>query len=466
MDLVNKFWNFCHTLRHEGVDYSDYIEELTYLIFLKIAEERGIAIPEGCSWNDLIVHDKEDLLIKYNKVLNELSMEKSILGNIFSQPMAKIRSSKSLKRLLTLIDEVNWSSYDEDVLGSMFEGLLEKAANESKKGAGQYFTPRPLIDSIVTVMRPDPFESPIFKMSDVACGTAGFIISSYEWIKKKNSVKALSEQKLSKLYNDTYFGQELVTRPRRMAQMNLFLHGISPNIKLGDTIYEPFDNVLYNCILTNPPFGNKGSNQIPERKDFSIKTSNKQLNFIQHVISSLVLKGRTAIVLPDNVLSDEKAVELWKVIMPECNVHTILKLPNGTFLPYANVKAVVIFIQKGVPTKNIWIYDARSNVESITKKGRPLTHDHFKNFIKSYGDEPNGTAKRTESDSEQRFRKFTVDQIAKRNYNLDINWISDNQNLENEYFEIEDITSEAIIELEAIIESLKELSNMLENNNE
>ncbi|PBJ08053.1 N-6 DNA methylase [Flavobacterium sp. ACN6] len=466
MDLVSKFWGFCHTLRHEGVDYSDYIEELTYLIFLKIAEEKRIMIPLGCSWNDLIIHDKENLLIKYNEVLNELSTEKSILGNIFSQPMAKIRSSQSLKRLLTLIDQINWSTYNEDVLGAMFEGLLEKAANESKKGAGQYFTPRPLIDSIVNVMQPNPFESDTFKMSDVACGTGGFIISSYEWYKKNKDHKQLSKEHSEKLINETYFGQELVIRPRRMAQMNLFLHGLNPSIKLGDTIYEPFDNIRYTCILTNPPFGNKGSNQIPERKDFQIKTSNKQLNFIQHVLSSLDIKGRAAIVLPDNILSDEKAVELWKISFTKYNIHTILKLPNGTFLPYTNVKAVVIFIEKGIQTTDTWIYDARTNVESITKKGRPLTHNHFKNFLDCYGSKPNGSCPSRKLKSDIRFRNFKIDEIKKRNFNLDINWIADNQNLENEYFEIDDITNDAIIELESIIEGLKELSNMLDDTDE
>ncbi|SDI59669.1 type I restriction enzyme M protein [Chryseobacterium taeanense] len=363
---------------------------------------------------------------------------------------------------MTLIDQVNWSSYDEDVLGSMFEGLLEKAANESKKGAGQYFTPRPLINTIVQVMKPNPFESQNFTLSDVACGTGGFIISSYEWFKRQQSTKLLSAEDKIKLFNKTYFGQELVTRPRRMAQMNLFLHGIEPNIKLGDTIYDPFDKNLFSCILTNPPFGNKGLNQIPDRKDFRIKTSNKQLNFVQHVLNSLQDNGRTAIVLPDNVLSDEKALELWKITMPEYNVHTILKLPNGTFLPYANVKAVVVFIQKGSPTKHIWFYDARTNIPSVTKKGRPLTDNHFFDFIENYGERPDGDAQRIDGGDDGRFRKFGIDQIRARNYNLDISWLIENESIEDNYFEIEDITNDTISELESIIDSLKELSNLLE----
>ncbi len=464
MDLVNKFWNFCHTLRHEGVDYSDYIEELTYLLFLKIADERGINIPKGCNWSDLIINNQEDLLIKYNEILAELSKEKSILGDIFSHPIAKIRNSSSLKKLLVLIDDINWSSYNEDVLGAMFEGLLEKAANESKKGAGQYFTPRPLIEAIVNVMKPDPFEKPDFKMSDVACGTAGFIISSFEWWKKNNTKSNLSNVKKEKLFLHTYYGQELVVRPRRMAQMNLYLHGVEPNIFLGDTIYEPLRPHYYSCILTNPPFGNKGSNQIPDRSDFKVKTSNKQLNFIQHIFSCLEDNGRAAVVLPDSVLTEDKATELWKYLMPLCNVHTILKLPNGTFLPYANVKANVIFLQKGLPTKKVWIFDARSNVESVTKKGRPLATKHFQEFTESYGIDPNGTSKRKDMGETGRFRQYTIQQIKDRNFNLDISWLKDND--AEDFTNLPDpivLLNQLISEMDLLTDDLRDIAQILED---
>lgn len=462
MDLVNKFWNYCHTLRHEGVDYSDYIEELTYLIFLKIAEERKIAIPKGCSWNDLIIHEKEELLEKYNKILSELSKEDSILGDIFSQPMAKIRNSSSLKKLLNLIDGVIWSDYNEDVLGAMFEGLLEKAANESKKGAGQYFTPRPLINAIVEVIKPDPFEKPNFRISDVACGTAGFIISSFEWWKKNNK-RPLTENEKSKLFNNSYFGQELVVRPRRMAQMNLYLHGIEPNIKLGDTIYEPYNPKIdgtYSCILTNPPFGNRGADQIPDRKDFNIKTSNKQINFIQHVISCLEDGGRAALVLPDNVLTDDKAMELWKHLTSSVNVHTILKLPSGTFIPYANVQAVVVFVQKGKPTSSIWYYDARTNVEGITKRGRPLTDSHFEDFIKSYGEDPNGLESRKIEN--ERFKRFDIDTIESRGFNLDISWLENTKGKDDHQLSAEESVHLAIENMEDMLRDLKEMLNIIE----
>lgn len=468
MDLVSKLWNFCHTLRHEGIDYSDYIEELTYLLFLKIADEREVNIPDGCNWQKLIENDGEDLLRKYNSILQTLSKQDGILRDIFCEPIAKIHNSSSLKKLLLLIDEINWSSYNQDILGATFEGLLEKAASESKKGAGQYFTPRPLIETIVRVMQPNPFETMNFKISDVACGTAGFLTSSYEWWRSNNDITTLSEKHLDKLISNTYFGQELVIRPRRLALMNLYLHGLNPNIILGDTIYEPLPERKTTCILTNPPFGTKGANQIPDRTDFPIKTSNKQLNFIQHAYSTLEDKGRAAIVLPDNVLFDEKAIELWKYLMSYCNVHTILRLPNGTFTPYAQgVKANVVFFQKGLQTENVWIFDARTNIHGITKKDRPLTSKHFDEFEKSYGTDPNGMSQRIDLGINGRFRKFPISIIKENGYKLDITWLKDETiDVTDSLSTPQELALEAISELEAAIEDFKEVLILLENDNE
>jgi type I restriction enzyme M protein len=463
MDLVNTLWNFCHTLRHEGVDYSDYIEELTYLLFLKIAEERGIEIPEGCTWNDLTELGQDDLLNGYNAILLKLSTQSNILGDIFRQPIAKIRSSNALKKLLRHIDEINWSEINEDVMGSTFEGLLEKAASESKKGAGQYFTPRPLIESIVAVMKPDPFETSDFNISDVACGTSGFIISSFEWFKANHDLKSISDSKRSKLFESTYFGQELVVRPRRMAQMNLYLHGINPaNIKLGDTIYEELDERKFSCILTNPPFGNRGANEIPNRNDFGVKTSNKQLNFVQHIFSCLKDTGRAAIVLPDNVLFEEKATEVWRNLMKTCNLHTILKLPNGTFAPYAQgVKANVIFLQKGLPTKETWIYDARFGTEGVTKIDRPLTNDHFLDFISSYGNEPNGNDPNRAVG--KKFRKFLLTDIESNGYKLDFNWLKGKNPYESyQDNTIEDVLNDAIANVQSMLKDLKSVLKSIE----
>lgn len=460
MDIVGKLWNFCHTLRHEGVDYSDYIEELTYLLFLKIANERNVNVPLGCTWEDLKNSGEEDLLRKYNAILKELSKQEGILREIFSEPIAKIHNSVSLKKLLNLIDEINWSSFDLDVLGATFEGLLEKAASESKKGAGQYFTPRPLIKAIVKVMQPDPFESENFKISDIACGTAGFLTESFEWWKNKYKGIEFSGPQLEKIKSGTYYGQELVIRPRRLALMNLYLHGLEPSISLGDTIYEPLpaNFMACSCILTNPPFGTRGADQIPDRK-FKIKTSNKQLNFIQHAVEILEDQGRAAIVLPDGVLSEDKASELWKYLLEFCNVHTILKLPDGTFTPYANVKANVIFLQKGKKTTDLYVYDLRTNTLNFTKKERPLTEDFFNDFIDCYGGVPNPISRRTETD---RFKRFTVDDIIKKNYRLDFSWLKDTRTAIKGYSDPTDLINQVILELEELIEDCKSISDLID----
>jgi type I restriction enzyme M protein len=251
-----------------------------------------------------------------------------------------------------------------------------------------------LIKSIVRVMKPDPRVSPDFTICDPACGTGGFLMCAYEWLMDV-SKGSLDRNDIKRIKTKTYYGQDLVPRPRRLSLMNLYLHGLEPKIYLGDSIYEPNRGEVYTCVLTNPPFGTKGANQGPEREDFTIETSNKQLNFVQHVMNILNRGGRAAIVLPDNCLFENKAGEVFEILMQDCNLHTILRLPRGTFTPYSQgVKANVIFFQKGRPTENTWIYDARSNVPGITKKDRPLTPQHFAEFEAYYGKDPNGTSRR------------------------------------------------------------------------
>jgi type I restriction enzyme M protein len=358
-----------------------------------------------------------------------------------------------------MIDEEDWSAMDVDVKGAAFEGLLEKAASEGKKGAGQYFTPRVLIKSIVRVMKPDPRGKPEFTICDPAVGTGGFLVCSYEWLIDQAGVFDRADAK--RIKTQTYFGQDLVPRPRRLALMNLFLHGVEPHIYLGDTIYEPFSGDRYDVILTNPPFGTKGANQAPEREDFTIETSNKQLNFVQHVLTALKPSGRAAIVLPDNCLFEGKAGEVFELLMQDCNLHTILRLPRGTFTPYSpGVKANVIFLQKGPATEQTWIFDARSNVPGITKKERPLTPQHFAEFEKVYGDDANGQHKRSEA---ERFRRFPLSEIKRREYKLDITWLKD-ESLEDsdELPEPQDLASEAITELEAVVDDLREIVDLVE----
>lgn len=462
-DIVQKLWGFCHTLRHDGVDYGDYIEQLTYLLFLKMADEKAVKIPKGCDWNTLKGLSGTDLTDHYSEVLRKLRESEGLLGAIFTQATSRITNPVNLRRLIDMIDEEEWSSLDVDVKGAAFEGLLEKAASEGKKGAGQYFTPRPLIQSICRVMKPDPRRKQDFTIDDPACGTGGFLVASYEWLVAA-SKGVFDRSEARRIKSATYYGQELVPRPRRLALMNLYLHGVEPHIYLGDTLYEPDRGERFDVILTNPPFGTRGANQAPDRDDFTIETSNKQLNFLQHVMNTLKPGGRAAVVLPDNCLFEDKAGEVFEILMQDCNLHTVLRLPRGTFTPYSQgVKANVIFFQKGRPTENVWIFDGRSNVPGITKKDRPLTKEHFKEFEECYGKDPNGLSKRAETGETGRFHKFSLDEIKKRDYKLDITWLKDESLEENgDLPEPQDLAAEAITELEAVVDDLREIVALVE----
>jgi type I restriction enzyme M protein len=462
-DIVQKLWGFCHTLRHDGVDYGDYIEQLTYLLFLKMADEKEVVIPKGCDWNTLKALSGTKLTDHYSEVLRKLRESEGLLGAIFTQANSRFNNPVNLRRLIDMIDEEEWSSLDVDVKGAAFEGLLEKAASEGKKGAGQYFTPRPLIQTICRVMKPDPRGKQGFTIADPACGTGGFLVCSYEWLVTA-SKGVFDRSEARRIRTATYYGQELVPRPRRLALMNLYLHGVSPHIYLGDTLYEPDRGERYDVVLTNPPFGTKGANQAPDRDDFTIETSNKQLNFVQHVMNTLKPGGRAAIVLPDNCFFESKAGEVFEILMQDCNLHTILRLPRGTFTPYSQgVKANVIFFQKGRPTEEVWIFDGRSNVPGITKKDRPLTKEHFKEFEECYGKDPNGLSKRTDTGETGRFRKFHLSEIKQHDYRLDVTWLQDESLEENgELPEPQDLAAEAITELEAVVDDLREIVALVE----
>ena len=466
-DVVGKLWGFCHTLRHDGIDYGDYIEQLTYLLFLKMAEEKGAAIPKEYSWRALCEKSGTELTEFYVDALRGLGKQKNTLGDIYGGAISKLANPVNLKKLINLIDEIEWTSLNVDVKAAAYEGLLEKSASEGKKGAGQYFTPRVLIQSIVKCTKPDPCKSKDFVIHDPAAGTGGFLVCAYEWLMEKTK-GSLERDDAKRITNKVYTGTELVARPRRLALMNLYLHGIHADIYLGDSIYEPLKSTRYDCILTNPPFGTKGANQAPERDDFTISTSNKQLNFIQHVVNVLRPGGRAAMVLPDNCLFEDKAGEVIEILTQDCNLHTILRLPRGTFTPYSQgVKANVIFFQKGLPTENVWIFDGRSNVPGITKKDRPLSAEHFKEFEKCYGSDPNGQSKRTDLGVSGRFRRFNIQEIKDRGYKLDITWLKDDSlDDPKDLPEPQILATEAITELETVVDSLKEIVAELESNGE
>lgn len=467
-DIVTKLWGFCHTLRHDGIDYGDYIEQLTYLLFLKMIEEKGVKIPSEYSWSVLREKSGVDLTDHYIVTLRALAKQPGMLGDIYAGAMSRFSNPVNLKRLVNLIDEIEWTALNVDVKAAAYEGLLEKSASEGKKGAGQYFTPRILIQSIVKCMQPDPRKKKDFTIHDPAAGTGGFLVCAYEWLMEKTG-GSLERSDAKRILTSTFSGTELVPRPRRLALMNLYLHGIQANIYLGDAIYEPKRGGGYDCVMTNPPFGTKGANQAPNRDDFTVATSNKQLNFVQHVMSILKPGGRAAIVVPDNVLFADQAGDIFKILTEDCDLHTVLRLPNGTFTPYSpGTKTNVIFFTKGYATENVWVYDARTNVPRITKKDRPLTPEHFAEFEACFGPNPNGQGKRDPKDSkENRWRSFHISEVKGRDFKIDsLKWLRD-ESLDNgdELPEPDELATDAIAELEGAVEELNAIISMLENNN-
>jgi type I restriction enzyme M protein len=467
IDVVNKLWGFCHTLRHDGVDYGDYIEQLTYLLFLKMADERGVAVPAETDWPYLRKQSGTDLLDAYIEALRTLGKQSGILGDIFGGAQNRFTNPVNLGKLIGLIDETEWISIDTDIKAEAFEGLLEKAASEGKKGAGQYFTPRILIQSIVRCVKPDPRVSKSFAIDDPACGTGGFLIAAYEWLKDETG-GAFDRETAKKIRGATYFGQELVARPRRLALMNMYLHQVEPHITLADSIYEVPPAQRYDVILTNPPFGTKGANQAPDREDFVVQTSNKQLNFIQHVLTILKPGGRAAVVVPDNVLFAQQAGEVFKVLMEDCSVHTVLRCPRGTFSPYTEgTQTNVIFFTKGRPTETVWIYDGRANVPKITKKSRPLTAKHFAEFELCFGEDPNGLAARSGDDSIQdRWHSFSIAEVKDKHYKLDaFKWLRDEEIDDPDVLpDPEELITEVMEELLLALDDLADIQRLLDSN--
>jgi type I restriction enzyme M protein len=463
-DIVNKLWGFCHTLRHDGINHSYYIEQITYLLFLKMADERALELPKGCGWAILRDGSGSELKDAFTDMLRTLGKQTGLLGDIFTDAQNRFTKPVSLKQLVNLIDETDWTELDKDVKAEAYEGLLDKAAAEGKKGAGQFFTPRPLIQAIVACMKPDPRASADFTVCDPACGTGGFLVAAYEWF--CHLVGGTMDRDLAKrVRGRTYFGQDIDAQPRRLALMNLFLHGIDAQIKLGDTIYEAPGRRGFDAILTNPPFGTRGANQAPERDDFTVSTSNKQLNFVQHVLTILRDGGRAAVVLPDNCLFADQAGEVFKLLCEDCELHTVLRLPRGTFTPYSQgVKANVVFFTKGAPTKTVWIYDARTNVPGITKKDRPLTREHFAEFEACYGTDPNGRAKRKpEHSKEDRWRAFDIAEVRDRGFKLDgFKWLKEESADDaDELPEPEELAAEASAELKAVLADLDDVLKLL-----
>ena len=471
-EIVAKLWNLCNVLRDDGITYQDYVTELTYILFLKMAKETGAEknIPEEYRWDKLSSKDGIELKKYYATLLQELG-EKGTgkIQHIYSGASSKIDEPANLKKIITSIDDLDWYSAKEEGLGNLYEGLLEKNANEKKSGAGQYFTPRVLIDVMTELIAPQAGE----KCNDPACGTYGFMIAADRYVKNHtNDQFDLSEDEQHFQKYEAFTGAELVHETHRLALMNSMLHDIEGEIYLCDTLSNQ-GKVLknYDVVLTNPPFGTKKGGERASRDDLTYMTSNKQLNFLQHIYRSLNTDGkaRAAVVLPDNVLfADNDGEKIRKDLMEKCNLHTILRLPTGIF--YAQgVKTNVLFFNRGTKdegnTKDVWIYDLRSNMPSFGKTN-PLTRSHFDEFVECYcaGHMEDRKPTYSENNPEGRWRKYTYAEILDRDKtSLDITWIRSGDAVDDRSLaELLDEIEEKATNINNAVEALKSLIGDLE----
>lgn len=520
-DIVGKLWRLCTILRKDGITYQQYVTELTYLLFLKMMKELGkeevvrndrkiVNIPKGMRWADLVGTSGLDQLQLYREMLNALGDSRTRVNKlgkiitvpakddvseevskhqkaydkadalprtvqaIFANSATFLREPINLKDLVDQIDKLHWFSEERDQFGDLYEGLLQKNSEETKRGAGQYFTPRVLINVIVDLMKPNPSEI----IQDAAAGTGGFLIAADRHMKARtNGYFDLSTKEQNFQATHAFHGMENVAGTYKLLLMNLYLHGIDPeHVELGDTLspkgadMEPAD-----LILTNPPFGPAGGK--PTRDDLTLtkSVSSYQLPFVEHYIRNLKPGGRAAMVLPDNVLfEDGRGKALRQKMMRECRVHTILRLPTGIF--YAQgVKTNVIFLQKSEKSETalarqkrdetdaVWIYDLRAQMPQFGKTS-PFGAEHLKDFVAAYGDDPNGKAKRRDEGEEGRFRKFTREEIEKRGDNLDIKWLPDGEESDEDTLtDPAEIASAIMGHLQAAMDEITVLQHELAN---
>jgi type I restriction enzyme M protein len=470
--IVSKVWSFCTTLRDDGVGYGDYLEQLTYLIFLKMADEyakppysRDVGIPKGFDWTSLTSHRGAELEAHYVILLRKLGEQKGMLGQIFTKAQNKITDPAKLFRLIDMVDGTKWVTLGADVKGDIYEGLLERNAEDTKSGAGQYFTPRALIRAMVECVRPEPGKT----IADPACGTGGFFLAAHDFLTDPDNY-ALDKDQKAFLKHSTFFGNEIVAGTRRLCLMNMFLHGIGE--MTGDTLVSPADALIstpsetFDYILANPPFGKKSSMSFTNaegeqetedltynRQDFWATTSNKQLNFVQHIRTMLKTTGQAAVVVPDNVLFEGGAGEtIRRKMLQTTDLHTILRLPTGIF--YAQgVKANVIFFDNRAAcpdpqTSKVWYYDYRTNVHH-TLKQKPLTYSHLEGFVSCYS--PENRHERSPTWSEEcpdgRWRAFDrAELLARDKASLDLFWLRDASMTDLENLPEPEVLAEEIME--------------------
>lgn len=478
--IVQKLWNYCNVLRDDGVSYSDYVEQLTYLLFLKMVDEQAqlpppfakpSTIPKEYDWQTLRLKDGDALEIQYRHTLENLGKEKGLLGVIFRKSQNKIQDPAKLKRLIDLIDPETWIGLDIDVKGEIYEGLLQKNAEDTKNGAGQYFTPRPLIKALVEVMRPQPGQ----RICDPACGTGGFFLIAHDYLNKHYQ---LDKGQKRFLRHQTFKGYDVADGVVRLCAMNLHLHGISGDespVEAKDSLMADLGE-RFELILTNPPFGKKSSitvfnddgkadkeKIVYRRDDFWATTSNKQLNFIQHVKTLLKIQGKAAVVVPDNVLFEGGAGEtIRKKLLHECDVHTLLRLPTGIF--YAQgVKANVLFFDRKPAspdpwTKKLWIYDFRTN-QHFTLKTNPLRAENLQDFIQCFHAENPQNRQETEL-----FKAFTYEELIQRDkVNLDIFWLKDESLEDSDNLPTPDVLASEIAEdVAAALQLFQSINSNLE----
>ena len=439
-DIVQKLWSLCDVLRDDGINYSDYVTELVLLLFIKMEfenTESGLLqkhrLPAYARWPELRDQSGLNLLHHYRETLLRLSQSPDpLIAAIYADAQTSLKEPRHLEQLVKSLDGIDWFSARQDGLGDLYEGLLEKNASETKSGAGQYFTPRPLIDAIVQLIRPQPGET----VQDPAAGTAGFLIAADRYIKDHtDDLYDLGEKERQFQRNQAFLGMELVSGTRRLALMNCLLHGMEGDdagvVHLGNTLgsagsYLPKSHI----ILSNPPFGTAKGGGGPTRDDLTFATSNKQLAFLQHIVRHLKDGGRAAVVLPDNVLFEGgMGADIRRDLMDKCRLHTILRLPTGIF--YAQgVKTNVLFFEKVSQaatgsTQEVWVYDMRANAPKFGKR-TPLTNAHFADFVAAYGDDPNGHSPRQDQGAQGRFRQFSRAWIAQeKGDSLDIAWLKD-----------------------------------------
>lgn len=486
--IISKVWGMCNPLRDDGVSYGDYLEQLTYLIFLKMSDEyskppyrKDTGIPVGYAWTDMCTLKGVELEEQYKATLEKLGGQGGILGKIFQQASNKISSAAILYRIVQMIDKEKWVSMSSDVKGEIYEGLLQKNAEDVKSGAGQYFTPRPLIRAMVRCLRPEPMKT----IADPCCGSGGFFLASQEYIADSKNYTLDRDQKAF-LKNETFFGNELVASTYKLCLMNLYLHNIGDiygniPVTLGDALLTD-SGIRADYVLTNPPFGKKSSitftneegeqedeELVYNRQDFWTTSSNKQLNFVQHINTILKVNGKAAVVVPDNVLFEGGSGEIVrKKLLETTELHTILRLPTGIFYK-PGVKANVIFFDKRLAsaemqTKEIWIYDFRTNIH-FTLKQNPMTDSDLEDFVSCY--HPENRHQRIETWSENnpdgRWRKFSIEEIQKRDKtSLDIFWMKDKSLADFENLPSPDILAADIIEnLQEALESFRGLQERL-----